>query len=94
MAKYMKKPVVIDAVKWNGNEVSEVTEWVNEAINIFDHKSPGWMMRINQDGAGFIHIGTLEGTMIASPGDYIIRGIKGEIYPCKPEIFELSYEAI
>ena len=39
-----------------------------------------------------LKIKTLEGTMIAAPGDYIIRGVKGEIYPCKPEIFEMSYE--
>lgn len=42
----------------------------------------------------FLHIGTLEGVMAAAPGDWIIRGIKGEIYPCKPDIFAATYEAV
>lgn len=92
--KYTKKPVEIEAVQWDGNRISEVPEWISDALNRFDFKSPGWIMRVNQDGEGFINIGTLEGTMVASPGDYIIRGIKGEIYPCKPDIFELTYEKV
>ena len=88
MAKYRKKPVVIDAVLYsgyNGNGLvfDEAPEWFTDAICdytvVFD------------DSDEQLKIKTLEGTMIVSPGDYIIRGVKGEIYPCKPDIFEMSY---
>lgn len=82
--KYRKKPVLIEAVLWNGVVVSEVTDWIrkalqNEAITRYGDK---------------VVIKTLEGDMIASPGDYIIKGVKGELYPCKPDIFESTYEMV
>lgn len=84
--KYRKKPVVIDAVQWDGNKLSEVTEWTSEALN--KHmKNEGAMIRYGHE----VHINTMEGIMIASPGDFIIQGVKGEIYPCKPDIFALTY---
>ena len=88
MAKYRKKPVVIDAILYsgyNGNGLvfDEAPEWFTDAICdytvVFD------------DSDEQLKIKTLEGTMIAAPGDYIIRGVKGEIYPCKPDIFEMTY---
>lgn len=95
MPRYRKKPVVIDAVLWTGNEedLSKVFELVD-----FD-KLPEDGVHV---GAGIGHvpalgtldIPTLEGTMTADPGDWIIKGIKGEIYPCKPDIFEATYEAV
>ncbi|MBB5277765.1 hypothetical protein HNR26_003854 [Rhizobium rosettiformans] len=91
MAKFRKLPVEIEAVRWDGDRLDEVTPWIREAIA----KAPvsgtaGWLLRVNDD----VHIGTLEGTMVASPGDYIIRGVKGEVYPCKPDIFAQTYEAV
>lgn len=89
MSKYVKKPVVIDAVKWTGeSNQADSPEWMVAAIkngDIFFQRSGGnyWM-----------NIRTLEGTMMALPGDYIIKGIKGELYPCKPDIFDLTYEAV
>ena len=89
MAKYRKKPVVIDAVLYsgyngNGFVFDEAPEWFTDAICdytvVFD------------DSDEQLKIKTLEGTMIAAPGDYIIRGVKGEIYPCKPDTFDLLYE--
>lgn len=83
MAKYRKKPVVIDAWKTPGhNEDSntELTELVCEQ---------GWAY-----DSGGITIPTLEGDMIAFPGDWIIRGVAGEFYPCKPDIFAETYEAV
>lgn len=82
--KYRKKPVLIEAVLWNGVEVSEVTDWIskalqNETITRYRDK---------------VVIKTLEGDMIASPGDYIIKGVKGELYTCKPDIFESTYEMV
>ena len=80
MMKYRKKPVVIEAFKWLQDEAPQ---WWR------DHQR----IQIEVD-TGTAIIVTLEGNMKASPGDYIIRGIKGELYPCKPDIFEATYEAV
>lgn len=76
--KYRKKPVEIEAFKWLHDEVPD---WWRSAKGI--------QIEVNT-GAAFIE--TLEGTMKAASGDYIIKGIKGEIYPCKPDIFEATYK--
>lgn len=82
---YRKKPVVIEAFRWTGGpDQTEDPEWIIEAIR--DGK-------ITFD-AGLMFIETLEGVHRAVPGDYIIRGIAGEIYPCKPDIFEQTYEPV
>ena len=83
MPKFRKKPVVIEAVQWwPGERIEGVSECG------FD---PG-------DGvtrpAGKGTINTLEGPLIVSPGDWIITGVKGEKYPCKPDIFDATYEAV
>lgn len=83
--KFRKKPVVIEAHKWDGN-VKSFFDWINS----FDDKS---MSSIGMDD-GSLSIGTLEGRMQASLGDWIIRGVEGEFYPCKPDIFEKTYEAV
>jgi hypothetical protein len=90
--KFTKKPVTIEAILWTGNNLKEV-------IN-FTGKHPKWDKwfssweeyeeRVKNDG-GIFKIITLEGTMEASIGDYIIKGVKGEFYPCKPDIFHLTY---
>ena len=82
--EFRKKPVVIEAVLWNGVKVSEVTDWISEAFHNDN------IMRYGDK----VIIKTLEGNMIANPGDYIIKGVKGELYPCKPEIFEQTYEPV
>lgn len=83
--KYRKKPVVVEAFQWTAdrNQVED-PEWIVDAI---------------RDGRVEIErhrmvIATLEGDMMAAHGDYIIKGVKGELYPCKPDIFEMTYEAI
>ena len=93
--KYRKKPVVIEAIRWTGDNLQEVIG--------FTGKHPRWSewfqsweeyeARVNADG-GIFKIITLEGTMEASPGDWIIRGVKGEHYPCKSDIFEATYEPV
>ena len=80
MAKYRKLPVVIDAFRWM---IDEVPDWWKSAKGI----------TINVDTESAF-IPTLEGTHEAKVGDYIIRGIDGELYPCKPDIFKRTYEPV
>ena len=82
--KFIKKRVVIEAVHWDGNEVSETPDWILEALN------SGVLVRFGDK----VWVRTLEGVMTASPRDYIIRGVDGELYPCKPDIFEKTYEKV
>lgn len=85
--KYVKKPVVIDAVRFYdfSRGFDERPEWLKKAI--YDDK------KIKFFGTnGKLDIDTLEGPMFASSGDYIIRGINGEIYACKPDIFKKTYD--
>jgi len=80
--KYRKKPVIIEAVQWDGINFDEVCNFC-PAIMGETYKADG-----------NLKIPTLEGEMIASPQDYIIKGIKGEFYPCKPDIFNITYEPV
>ena len=87
--KYRKKPVVIEAVIWDGRNFDEVMNFMQEF-----HGN-----KVNYENAeehayktGELTIETLEGNHIASKGDFIIKGVKGEFYPCKPDIFEMTYE--
>lgn len=77
--KYIKKPVTVEAVQFNGENFDEIAQ----AFNIAPFK---------KDFGDQLLIDTLEGQMKAKPGDWIIKGIKGEFYPCKPDIFAESYE--
>lgn len=85
MAKYRKKPVVIEAVQFRRGEIPG-EEFITDGVQ-------SGTLRYVADEDTFL-INTLEGTMSASPGDYIIRGVQGEIYPCKPDIFEATYEPV
>jgi hypothetical protein len=96
--KFRKKPVVIDAVKWTGTEKSmeECLEFIADGKPDFEHL-PSDGVHIHKGVsycAGQIFIPTLEGVMTASEGDWIIKGVKGEFYPCKPDIFEATYEKV
>ena len=82
MSKYRKKPVVIEAIQWDGENdtLNELAKFIGKNISL--------------DICSQFTITTLEGDMKASLFDYIIKGIKGEFYPCKPDIFEANYELI
>lgn len=82
MAKFRKKPVVIEARQYTGKNGIELLGWIG-----------GTELEEGFLGDG-IEIHTLEGTMKASQGDWIIKGVAGEFYPCKPQIFEATYEAV
>ena len=92
-AAFTKKPVQVRAIQWTGGNLREVIA--------FTGKHPRWNewfstwedyeRRVQQDG-GVLKITTLEGTMEAAIGDWVIRGVKGEHYPCKPDVFTATYE--
>jgi hypothetical protein len=99
MAKYRKKPVVIEAF-----QLTMDTRWSNMDWPEWMHKA--WNYESTEEGALFCKIGvpgdetntnelyiqTLEGEMTVQIGDFIIQGVKGELYPCKPDIFEATYD--
>lgn len=80
MKKYRKKPIVIEAVQFTGNNVDEILGFAKDSF-----KNP-----LTRD----VIIHTSECNMIVSIGDYVIKGINGEFYPCKPDIFDKTYEEI
>ena len=84
--KYRKKPIVIEAIQFTRDNIEKIREFANNNISIWIPKCPGGIMTGD--------IKTLEGTIRATENDYIIKGINGEIYPCKPDIFELTYEKV
>lgn len=88
--KYRKKPVVVDAIQWTGYNQIEVKTFIGNAGEVFIHDA-GWLAGAVAPRVE-ISIFTLEGNMKASVGDYIIKGVCGEFYPCKPDIFEQTYE--
>ena len=88
--QFRKKPVVIEAVKLTWATWNEVCEFAGVG-DISDGKPQG--ARDGVTGLA-LHIPTLEGVMTAKEGDWIIKGVKGEFYPCKPDIFEATYEAV
>lgn len=85
MSLYRKKPIVIEARQWDGS--------ITGASHIID-----WLLANDRTARyhdeGFLKIDTLEGMMTGEPGDWIIKGVKGEFYPCKDEIFQTTYEPI
>jgi hypothetical protein len=83
--KFRKKPVEIEAVQWNG---------ANHLITETFMKGSGAIIDYSQSKLGILQIPTLEGTMQAQVGDWIIKGVQGEFYPCKPDIFEQTYELV
>ncbi len=92
MPNFRKKPVEIEAVLWEGglfgsNGADAIEAWSKGATACRGYDG--------EDGLRLgIFIKTLEGEMRADPGDWIIRGVKGEFYPCKPDIFEATYERV
>jgi hypothetical protein len=95
MAKYRKKPVVIEAVLLENNDAS-IAKAVEFVYNIgMETSMIGRSATIQQvRNEGGLIIKTLEGDMKANFGDYIIKGVNGEFYPCKPNIFEKTYEVV
>lgn len=79
--RFRKKPVEIEAMQFTEDNAAAVNAFIGEAGYAYS-------------GPECCRIQTLEGTMYASPGDWIIKGVKGEFYPCKPDVFEATYEEV
>lgn len=90
---YRKKPVVIQAMQWTGENLREIIAFTDSPPSIKSHHAglmwDNYVDLVRRDG---LKIYTLEGKMRAEVGDFIIRGVKGEFYPCKPDIFAATYE--
>lgn len=94
--KFVKKPVVIEAIEWTGDNLLEIVRFMGQRTPNFENalESDKWdeyKEIVDRDG---LIIKTLEGQHIASIGDWIIKGIKGEFYPCKPDIFAMTYDRL
>jgi hypothetical protein len=88
MAYFRKKPVTIEAVQFNGNNGSSIKDWASGTV------VPSPVLEPTDDNptGAYLQIKTLEGVMTARVGDWIIKGVRGEFYPCKPDIFGATYE--
>lgn len=86
--QYIKKPVIIEAIHYNGLNYDEVNEFVGKRLKqeFYDNQVTFPLL--------YLFIETLEGEMRISPNDYVIKGINGEFYPCKPEIFNKTYDEV
>ena len=87
---YRKKPVTVEAMRYDGSSesIDAICEWSLE------HTKLGEPVAVPNAHEGKLIVHTLEGTVYAPPGDYIIRGVQGEFYPCKPDIFAATFEEV
>lgn len=85
MPRYRKKPVEIEAVQYDGNNAQSIAAWIDDASGRF---TPAYTR------GGELTIQTLEGDMRVSLGDYVIKGVKGEFYPCRSDIFAATYDQV
>lgn len=90
--KYKKKPVVIEAIQWNGNNIHDIYEFTGNKAMLSTNSIYRPQGHLPKDYN--LYIETLEGLMKANVGDYIIKGINGEFYPCKQFIFLETYELV
>lgn len=82
MPRYVKKPVEVEALEWTGENITEILVFCSDCYSYERNNVP------------VLAINTLEGNLTASLGDYVIQGIKGEFYACKPDIFLLTYDQV
>ena len=92
--KYKKKPVIIEAIQWNGQNTKQILEFMGQKVDLSNPIAQDRFYDYELSLKNGWKITTLEGGHIASINDFIIKGIKGEFYPCKPDIFELTYDKV
>ena len=88
MAHYRKRPIAIEAWQFNPDNDEPMPSWLQKALFVWPNAGG---VQFENGGSG-IKIQTLEGVMAASPSDWIIKGVKGELYCCRPDIFDETYE--
>jgi hypothetical protein len=81
--KYIKKPIIVEAIRWTGKNWNELENFC-----------PYGLTQLTRNGLISITVDTLEGKLHAKVGDWIIKGVEGEFYPCKPDIFKKTYEEV
>lgn len=86
--KFRKKPVVIDAIQYDGRNGEMLCQWSDGVVV----ESPVLEPSACNPGGSYVQIKTMEGTMVGNVMDWIIRGVQGEYYPCKPDVFSATYE--
>lgn len=92
MKTYIKKPVSIQAIQWTGENLFKVVTFIEGKPELnCDSANAAWEGYCDYTKESGLTIDTLEGEMKASIGDYIIKGVSGEFYPCKPDIFKKTY---
>ena len=91
MAMFRKKPVVIEAKKWDGANLKEIIDFIGLHESAKKWTWGEYEQVVSKEG---LKIFTLEGPHMATIGDWIIKGVKGEFYPCKPDIFEQTYDPV
>lgn len=91
MGKYRKKPVVIDAIEWTGKNLLEITGFTGQHASAMSYTWEDYEQLVIDKG---LKIFTFEGKFKANIGDFIIKGVQGEFYPCKPDIFKQTYEKV
>lgn len=98
MPQFRKKPVEIEAVQWDGTAegATPIIDWIlnSDATATYRCSNPDRCAENDGDTLHVIQIHTLEGDMTASIGDWIIKGVAGEFYPCRDDIFRATYEAV
>ena len=92
MAKYRKIPIIVEAIRWNGINLDEIKAFVGKSL-IYEIIDDAWKAGKSSPYV-IMKIKTLEGYMNVSINDFIIKGVNGEFYPCKPDIFEKTYEIV
>ena len=93
--KFRKKPIEIEAIQWTGDSsVKAVSEFLG--ANNQELENDDYVIKLENGTCrlGNLYIKTLEGLMLANIGDWVIKGVNGEFYPCKPDIFEKTYEKV
>lgn len=91
---YRKKPIIIEAIQWNENNLEEVMKFIGSEFKYDENTEYATNKFVYFKFTKRLLLHTLEGTMEVSKNDYIIKGVKGEFYPCKPDIFEQTYEVV
>lgn len=98
MARYRKRPVEIEAVQWDGTAdgATRIIDWIlsSDATATYRCSDPDRCAQNDGDTPHDIQVHTLEGAMTASVGDWIIKGVAGEFYPCRDDIFAATYEPV